>query len=88
MAIEQLSTYVQQALLLVLWLSLPAVLVAGIVGLLVAFAQAVTQIQDQTISFGIKLICATVAIALTSAWLGGELLNFANRMFDAIANVR
>ena len=28
MAIEQLSTYVQQALLLVLWLSLPAVLVA------------------------------------------------------------
>lgn len=88
MPLEQLATNVQEALLLVLWLSLPAVLVAGVVGLLVAFAQAITQIQDQTISFGIKLIAAIVAIALTSAWLGGELLNFANRLFDAIPNIR
>ena len=88
MPLEQLATNVQEALLLVLWLSLPAVLVAGVVGLLVAFAQAITQVQDQTISFGIKLVAATVAIALTSAWVGGELFNFANRMFDAIPNVR
>ena len=88
MPLEQLATNVQEALLLVLWLSLPAVLVAGVVGLLVAFAQAVTQIQDQTISFGIKLVAAVIAIALTSAWVGGELFNFANRMLDAIPSIR
>lgn len=88
MPLEQLATFVQEALVLVLWLSLPAVLVAGVVGLLVAFAQAITQVQDQTISFGIKLVAATIAIALTSAWVGGELLNFANRMFDAIPSIR
>jgi type III secretion protein S len=88
MALEQFATYVQQALLLVLWLSLPAVLAAGIVGLGVAFLQGITQVQDQTISFAIKLVAAVGAIALTSAWLGGELLSFAQRMFDAIPNVR
>jgi type III secretion protein S len=88
MELATLVTYVKQALLLVLWLSLPAVLVASLVGLGVAFLQAVTQVQDQTISFGIKLLAAIVAIVLTSAMLGAELMNFANQLFAAIANIK
>lgn len=88
MELATLVTYVKQALLMVLWLSLPPVLVASVVGLAVAFLQAVTQVQDQTISFGIKLLAAMLAIALTSMWLGGELMNFANRLFDSIQNIR
>lgn len=88
MELATLVTYVKQALLLVLWLSLPAVLTASVVGLAVAFLQAVTQVQDQTISFGIKLLAAMLAIALTSVWLGSELLNFANQLFDSIQNIR
>lgn len=83
-----LVTYVKQALLLVLWLSLPGVLAASIVGLAVAFLQAVTQVQDQTIAFGIKLVAATIAIALTGSWLGAELLNFADQMFAAVRDIR
>jgi type III secretion protein S len=88
MELATLVTYVKQALLLVLWLSLPPVLVASIVGLAVAFAQAVTQVQDQTIAFGVKLLAAMLAIALTSVWLGGELLNFANQLFGSIQDIR
>ena len=88
MELATLVTYVKQALLLVLWLSLPPVLVASIVGLVVAFAQAVTQVQDQTIAFGVKLLAAMLAIALTSVWLGGELLSFANQLFGSIQNIR
>lgn len=88
MELATLVTYVKQALLLVLWLSLPPVLVASIVGLAVAFAQAVTQVQDQTIAFGVKLLASMLAIALTSVWLGGELLNFANQLFGAIQDIR
>jgi type III secretion protein S len=73
MELATLVTYVKQALLMVLWLSL---------------LQAVTQVQDQTISFGIKLLAAMLAIALTSMWLGGELMNFANQLFDSIQNIR
>ena len=37
------------------------VLVASVVGLAVAFAQALTQVQDQTIAFGVKLLAAMLA---------------------------
>lgn len=88
MELSTLVTYVKQALILVLLLSLPAVLVASLVGLAVAFMQAITQVQDQTISFGIKLVAVIVALALTSVWLGGELFNFADQMFTSIQNIR
>lgn len=88
MELATLTTYVKQALLLVLWLSLPVVIVTAVLGVAVAFLQAITQVQDQTISFGIKLIAAIGAIALTSAWLGGELFNFADRMFTSIPTIR
>ena len=47
MELATLVTYVKQALLLVLWLSLPAVLAASIVGLSIAFLQAITQVLVQ-----------------------------------------
>jgi len=48
----------------------------------------VTQVQDQTIAFSVKLVAVIVAIALSSGWLGGELYNFANQMLMAIPGVR
>ncbi|WP_129646184.1 type III secretion system export apparatus subunit SctS [Peristeroidobacter agariperforans] len=88
MELAALVTYVKQALLLVLWLTLPPVLVASIVGLVIAVLQAVTQVQDQTISFGIKLLATMAAIALTSVWLGAELMNFTEQLFLAIADIK
>lgn len=88
MELATLVTYVKQALVLVLWLSLPPVVVASVVGLGVSFLQAVTQVQDQTISFGVKLIAVILAIALTSFLLGGELMNFAEQLFASVQNVK
>ena len=67
---------------LVLMLSLPAILIASITGLLVSLFQAVTQLQEQTLSFGIKLASVIISIALMSSWLGGELTRFAKTIFD------
>jgi type III secretion protein S len=88
MEFSVLITYVNQALLLILLLSLPVIVVASITGLALGFLQAVTQVQDQTISFGVKLIAIIVTIALTSSWLGSELYMFGDQMFGAIAGVR
>ena len=87
MDLDTLVTYVREALMLILLLSVPTILVAGVAGLLMAFLQAVTQVQDQTISFSVKLVAVIVAIALTSGWLGGELYNFANQMLAAVPGV-
>ncbi|MCC5811374.1 MAG: type III secretion system export apparatus subunit SctS [Ectothiorhodospiraceae bacterium] len=87
MTLDMLATFVQQALLLVLVFSIPTVLVPGLVGLVMAFLQAVTQIQDQTITFSIKLMTLIVALVLSAGWLGSQLYNYANRLLATIPNV-
>ena len=65
-----------KALILVLVLSMPPILVATCVGLLISLIQALTQIQEQTLGFAIKLICVTIVLALTTYWIGGVLFAY------------
>lgn len=67
---------------LVLMLSLPAIAVASATGLIISLFQAVTQLQEQTLSFGIKLVSVIATITMMSSWLGGELSRFAGSIFD------
>ena len=67
-----------------LWLSLPPIIVGSVVGTLFSLFQALTQIQEQTLSFGIKLISVSLTILLTARWVGGEMFNFALQLFDSI----
>jgi len=71
-----------QALILVLVLSLPPIIVAAATGILVSLVQALTQVQEQTISFAVKLVAVIATILLTARWVGGELYNFAIALFD------
>ena len=75
-------SYMTQALYLTLWLSLPPIAVAAIVGTLFSLFQALTQIQEQTLSFAIKLIAVFITLLLTARWLSGELYNYAVSVFD------
>ena len=59
----------------------------SIVGTLFSLFQALTQIQEQTLSFGIKLIAVSLTILLTARWVGGEMFNFTLQLFDAIPNM-
>ena len=74
--------YTVHALMLVLILSLPPIVVAALAGIIVSLVQAVTQVQEQTISFAVKLIAVIVTILLTARWIGGELYNYAMNLFD------
>ena len=81
-------SYMTQALYLTLWLSLPPIAVAAIVGTLFSLFQALTQIQEQTLSFAIKLIAVFATILLTARWLSGELYNFTLSVFDLLYKIR
>lgn len=74
--------FMYQAFYLILILSLPPILVAAIVGILLSLLQAITQLQEQTLSFGIKLIAVCVTLFLTAGWFSQELLRFAKSVFD------
>jgi len=73
-----------QALVLVLILSLPPIIAATLMGLLVSLVQALTQVQEQTLGFAVKLIVVTVVLLLTMTWIGAELLRFAEYIFDLL----
>ena len=80
-------SFFTQALYLVLWLSLPPIIVGSVVGTLFSLFQALTQILEQTLSFGIKLIAVSATILLTARWVGGEMFNFTVQIFDSIPSL-
>lgn len=71
-----------KALQLTLILSIPPVIVATVVGLVVGLFQTVTQIQEQTLPFGIKLVAVILCIYLLSGWFGEHLLNYSVEMLN------
>lgn len=66
----QIIQYSEQALLLILLLSMPPIAVAAIVGTLVSLIQALTQVQEQTLGFVVKLVAVSVTLLVTARWLG------------------
>ena len=77
----QLLDYAQTTLILVLKLSMIPIVVATVIGLLVSLLQALTQIQEQTLGFAVKLIAISLPIMLAAHWMGGELLLFTQDIF-------
>ncbi len=82
MEVVDIISQVVHGLMLVLWLSLPPILVASVVGTLFSLVQALTQIQEQTLSFAVKLIAVGLTLFLTARWIGGEIFNYTISLFD------
>lgn len=78
---------VQQALWIVMLLSAPPIIVAAVVGLIVAFLQAATQIQEQTLQYALKFFAIVLTIFITASMLGGGLYQFADRVFTGFAGM-
>jgi len=63
------------------------IVVASVVGTLFSLLQALTQIQEQTLSFAIKLVAVGLTLFLTARWIGGEIFNYTISLFDAIPHL-
>lgn len=74
-----------QGLLLILILSAPPILVSMFFGIIVAIFQAATQIQEQTLSFTIKLVAVTLTLMLMGSWLGEQIMSFSSYIFENFA---
>lgn len=77
----------QQALWFVLMLSAPPIVVAAVVGLLVAFVQAATQLQEQTLQYVLKFFAIVLTIFVTASLLGGGLYQFGDHVFSDFAGL-
>ncbi|MBN1914287.1 MAG: type III secretion system export apparatus subunit SctS [Parachlamydiales bacterium] len=79
---SELYQLTYQALLLILILSGPPIIISMVLGLLVAIFQAATQIQEQTLSFTVKLFAVIISLILLGGWLGSQILHYANTIFQ------
>jgi type III secretion protein S len=76
-----------EGLLLTLLVSLPVILTSSVLGLGVAFLQAITSVQDGSISQSIKLIFVGIVVVVAAPWGGATVLAFAQSAVRAIPNV-
>lgn len=82
MDVNQGIELVRETLTLMLLLSLPILMAALVIGLAISVLQAVTQIQEQTLTFVPKIIGMGVAAIIVMPWMTARLMEFAIRMFS------
>ncbi|WP_275271075.1 type III secretion system export apparatus subunit SctS [Limnobacter sp. P1] len=80
-----LSYYVNQALWLSFLVAAPVVIVTMVIGFVLGFIQAIFQLQDQALPFGIKLLCVTLVLVLLGPWMAGTLMQFTEAILNLIA---
>jgi flagellar biosynthesis protein FliQ len=74
----------QAAMRTVLIASGPAILVAMVVGVAIAFLQALTQIQEMTLTFVPKIVSILLAVGLTAPFIGSQINLFAQLVFSRV----
>jgi type III secretion protein S len=74
---DELINTGNRTMYIVLLLSAVPIGVATAVGLIVGLLQTVTQLQEQTLPFGIKLVAVFFSLVVLMGWLGSKVLEFA-----------
>ena len=77
----------RNAIMLALLVGGPLMLVALIVGLVVSVFQAVTSIQEQTLSFVPKLIAVSVAFLVALPWMMEMMVRYTTDLFRSIPTI-
>ena len=73
-----------QAMSLALKVAGPLLLVALVIGLLVSVFQAVTQIQEQSLSLIPKIAGVAVVIVVLGPWMLGQLVTYTSQLYTSI----
>jgi flagellar biosynthetic protein FliQ len=76
-----------QAMSLALKISLPLLGVGLLVGVLISIIQAVTQIQEQTLSFIPKVLAMAAVLVIGGPWMLNQLLSYTSDLWTSIPNM-
>ena len=72
---------------IILILGLPSLLVSMVIGLVISIFQAVTQINEQTLSFIPKILVIIGALVLTAPWMTDQLTTFTRDLIISIPSL-
>lgn len=74
----------RHAIMIALQLSMPILLLSLAVGVVVSLFQAVTQIQEQTLTFVPKIIVLVLALVLLGPWMLHTIVGFTAGLFAGL----
>lgn len=84
---QQVFSYGQQGLHLLLMVSAPLLLTVLCVGLVVSIFQAATQLNEATLSFVPKILAATLVLGLTGPWMISSIVDYLQRTLQTIPSI-
>ena len=84
MQVEQAIDLLREAMLMTLLIVGPILLIGMVIGLLISLVQAVTQIQEQTLSFVPKLVAMATAIVIVMPWMFQRLIEYTRVLFGPV----
>ena len=84
---DQVVSLVVNAMSVSLKTALPVLLVSLVVGLAVSIFQAVTQIQEQTLTFIPKVVAMAVVIVVAGPWMLGQIVSYTQNLYESIPSL-
>ncbi|MEX2375665.1 MAG: flagellar biosynthesis protein FliQ [Dehalococcoidia bacterium] len=83
----QVITLAQDALMTTLLVSAPILVVSLVIGMLVSVLQAMTQINEVTMTFVPKILGVFAVSALLGPWMIGTMVNYTIRLFETLPDL-
>ncbi len=87
MGIDLFTDITNQAIKVALMISAPMLIGALLIGILVSLFQAVTQINEQTLSFIPKILVIVGALVIFAPWMSDTLTTFTKELIISIPQV-
>jgi Type III secretory pathway, component EscS len=84
---DEVMMMARNAIIMVFYLSMPLIVVATVVGLIVAVLQTLIQLQEQTLAFAAKLAAVVMMLSLTVGWMSSHLLSFLKQALGRIIGI-
>ena len=77
----------REGFLTIIMVSLPVLLTSMVVGLVISLLQAITQVQEQTLTFVPKLIAVMLSLIIFGNFMLNQLVSLADSMFRLMASI-
>lgn len=87
MGSTEIMDFAREGIWVLLIVSAPLLIVGMVVGLAVSLLQALTQVQESTLTFVPKLVAMLLMMALTLPFMSQRLQDYGTKLFDKIADI-
>ena len=84
---EQILDFSRQAIIALIAVSLPLLIVSLVIGLAVSLVQALTQIQEVTLTFVPKIIAVMISLLIFLPFMGRQLHSLFLNIIDRVISI-